>query len=330
MENVYGRLRQGGRVVLPRLALETLHYTIPLLNGTGYSNAYLATENYAVLRYELAEQQGDAKKAMTVVYRSSPTTAFATTFRELASKYGWEASFSALADVDVDVGAKVLSMVDLEGLPLLETITQPELEGLQRITSNSSFVMWLTKDGMYGDNAAGAMMAAFGRAVMAEEVRLHFMSFDLEAPDQDPLRAISSLVEPIEEYFFADSSHGTEAVREREYGERDGVICIPRAVPDRQENSNFNAHFGISEKNHLVPRSIGGAALCMELGHAGQLESLYFQDDPGAYKPLPPDYVEIHVKAAAVNNKVLIARTFLSWKRRALTVLGCCYHAWDI
>ncbi|KAI5792026.1 hypothetical protein EDC01DRAFT_630520 [Geopyxis carbonaria] len=312
LEATRQRLQPGGKVIVSSEILDMQDWQTSSLEEVGYENNYLATENYVVFHARNDSLKVSDEKNLIIVdrYASGAQVPLQEQLIRVAQKLGWNVSEACLTDVKVPVDSNVLCLVDLaKDSPLFETISTAELEGLQKITANARSVIWVTTDGEKGKNPAGAMMAAWARSVSMEEPRLSFVTCDLESLNTKTTEAVECLHDLMLEHFFTHPTPGNPIpIREREYQQINGCLYVPRALPDTVENAAFNAGSENAEKP-LVPTAIGSQPVRMELGHAGQLDSLYFVEDEFAQKPLRPNYVEIEVKAAGMNYKdVVIAQ----------------------
>ena len=109
---------------------------------------------------------------------------------------------------------------------------------------------------------------------------------------------------------FTASFHDQSHANDYEYGEREGIIYIPRAHQDKTLNDTLDrrARDLQQQPNNIASAGSGqrpfrdlddGRRLRMDLGSPGLLDSLFFRAEPDA--PLPSGYIEIEPRAFGLN-----------------------------
>lgn len=176
-----------------------------------------------------AEAPSESKsKSFVVAYRNKPTT-LTTQISSLLSAHA-EVKLQQLSVCKVTGDDHVIVAADLEG-PMLPSLTEKELEGLQRISQTCSKVTWLSAGGiMEGGIPEHAMASGLARSLISENAHLNLVTIDINLETTSSTDAID-LVNRCIATQIADAS-----VAEREYAISNDKVYISRVVPDSPLN----------------------------------------------------------------------------------------------
>ena len=185
------------------------------------------------------------------------------------------------------------------------TLLESDSERFKQITTLSTQgqrILWvsLCEDVLSESRPAGSLMTGVARVARSENIGLRFVTLDVR---QHLGLDSSALIEAIAGVLLA--SFGVEAEEdnvEYEYAYQDGRVLIPRLIPSPQIELS-------------IGKTPAGSQFAMELFHQpdrplklhvqqpGLLDSMVFVDDESALVPLPPDQIELQVKACGINFK---------------------------
>lgn len=207
---------------------------------------------------------------------------------------GMRPTTASLANVDAK-GKLCVVLYEIDR-PKLSKLT-PELFGaLQRMLLSASGVLWVVREAS-STSPESNLITGLARTVRSES-GLRFATLDLEHVVDD--WAVNQILR-----VFSNVFGNTRSVLdngEMEFLVREGTILVPRIVEDVSTNELVK-----HEPNELLLRDETfrqtGRPLKMALDQPGILDTIYFTDDDIAVKPLPEDYIEIHVQYAGLNFK---------------------------
>ncbi|MCJ1283861.1 hypothetical protein MMC26_003192 [Xylographa opegraphella] len=195
-----------------------------------------------------------------------------------------------------------ISLLEVES-SFLDTLSENSYSKLQRITSLSQLLIWVTNGGAHdtADPKAG-MVTGLARTLQSENSRLNFITLALENT-QDVSGAIDKISTILE-----STQRIASGPIETEIEEQGGTLCIPRIV----EACDINHHvFSKTVLQEAERRTFGQEPerpLSLSIRSPGSLDSLEFIDDTDYLHPLGPDEIEIKVRASGLNFKdVLVA-----------------------
>lgn len=202
---------------------------------------------------------------------------------------------SAATDVD---GKTVVSILDFEE-SFLEDLQRAQFEQLQHILLHAGEVLWVTRsdpvDGP-GGHPNKHIVSGLLRCVKTEDAsrrlyELHFVR-DLRTGLDATARAVRRRLCTI--WDEKDRPEEFETV------ERDGVLCIPRYIPQDPLNKAmaYNELDAAPEVAEVVQPD---RPLKLAIGRPGMLDTLHFLDDEAPLQPLADEEVEIEVKACGMN-----------------------------
>ena len=157
-------------------------------------------------------------------------------------------------------------------------------------------VLWLVNDDSTRTHNTPNHSAVEGllRALRSEIANKTFVFLTLENQGEVD-KQVQKVRQVIERVLAND---GTQ---ELDYREKDGVLCIPRAVEHLDLNKAILDRIG--KATHKVLKFGHGPALKLHVESPGLLDSIRFIKDPERELPVEPEEVEIEVKATGLNFK---------------------------
>ncbi|KAF5694735.1 polyketide synthase [Fusarium denticulatum] len=150
-------------------------------------------------------------------------------------------SIDSLSDKHLGSETSVICLADLEK-PIFSTpMTSSRLSNLQSLFSHSSHVLWLTA-GRLDENPYANMTIGLGRAIINELPQLNLQFLDLPKPSSVDAKMV---VEAFLKLKLGKSPEFTKTPMlwstEPEVLLRDGLVTIPRVVPDKERNHRLNS-----------------------------------------------------------------------------------------
>ena len=193
---------------------------------------------------------------------------------------------------------------------LLKDLRPEHLVAIQRTVLSASSILWVTGGNLIA-SARPDFSAAFGlrRVVVAENPALKFAVIDLDQTTEDLDLTVSNLQALLSE---------TPSSTDSEYLQRNGVLYVSRMVPDTEANSAFRE----KQSSHAKAIPLHSAGRCeVSIREPGQFETLVFTQLP-MLEDIPPDHVEVNMKAAGINAKVSSHKIYWPAIRRPLQIVS--------
>nr|ALQ32879.1 putative polyketide synthase [Fusarium miscanthi] len=178
-------------------------------------------------------------------------------------------SIDSLSDKHLSAETSVICLTELEK-PIFSTpMTSSRLSNLQSLFSHSSYVLWLTA-GRLDENPYANMTIGLGRAIINELPQLNLQFLDL--PKASSVDA-KTVVEAFLKLKLGKSAEFTKTPMlwstEPEVLLRDGLVTIPRVVPDQERNNRLNSQrrkitkdVSLGDTEAILRNTEGG--LCLE------------------------------------------------------------------
>ncbi|KAF4339725.1 polyketide synthase [Fusarium beomiforme] len=150
-------------------------------------------------------------------------------------------SIDSLSDKHLSSETSVICLTELEK-PIFSTrMTSERLHNLQSLFSHSSHVLWLTA-GRLDENPYANMTVGLGRAIINELPQLNLQFLDLPKASSVDAKMV---VEAFLKLKLGKSDEFTKTPMlwstEPEVLIRDGLVTIPRVVPDVERNNRLNS-----------------------------------------------------------------------------------------
>ncbi|KAK7994506.1 hypothetical protein PG991_016094 [Apiospora marii] len=198
---------------------------------------------------------------------------------------------------------RVISLLELDS-SLLGTIAGPQFEAVKKIALDAKTVLWLTRGGGVGGagNPAAEMAVGFSRSICSERGDQAFVTLSLETND-GPAEGASHVLRILEHLHRVGQGKKGSVESESEYAVQDGLIHIPRIVPQKTVNQTLAARARLPDK---ISYTLGQAdatkpRINLTIKQPGLLDTLYYTETPTPPTELEPGQVEIEVAAASLN-----------------------------
>ncbi|KAI8306078.1 Highly reducing polyketide synthase [Colletotrichum sp. SAR11_240] len=210
-----------------------------------------------------------------------------------------ESRICSLLDLQADDFAHgvCIFLGDLQAHPFLLDMAPEQFDGLKKMVTSASGLLWLAAGGGPSCKTPTAeLVTGFSRTVRAENPKLKFVTLSLENG-----RDVESISKYTTQLFDAIFLSGDESVVDNQFAVVDGTIHIPRLVEATYMDKAINAK---TNKPRPVEAEFGSdpsRALKMVVGSPGLLDTLHFIDDPLYEQPLADDQVEFKVMASGLN-----------------------------
>nr|APX43998.1 polyketide synthase [Pestalotiopsis microspora] len=199
---------------------------------------------------------------------------------------------------DLHGEALCISLVEAERSHLTH-IKQSDLDRLKLMTTNLKNLVWITGAGnIDGHDPNLSLASGLSRAVMLEQPSLHFSIIDigeLQRAQLDPtLRGISQLIGQ------------QDAMDDREFVFRKGLLYVSRFVPDPGLNSVFQCRIGDGRSTFNSTPGLS-KPLRLAVGKPGVADSIHFREVRDLPTATPRDCIDVELRAASLNAKDVYA-----------------------
>lgn len=218
--------------------------------------------------------------------------------------------------------AAAVLVVDELTRPLLTTISPDKWDALRRLLLQSAQggrpVLWVTQ-GAQTDRVTApdnALVQGLFRVVRREDPSVRLATLDVQSPASASAhwaiqQVLGALVagggacdDDLRDDGEVDTKLNTAAAAETEYAERDGLLLVPRVMPDRRLNEIKAAERGSGLELVEKPLRANPAQVRLQADHVGTLQSLKWCETATGPVPVEAGKVEMEVMAVGVNFKV--------------------------
>ena len=218
---------------------------------------------------------------------------------------------ASVAEADLQ-NKTCIFLEELNG-PVLRRLGPETFGRMQSIFSTAHSVLWVVKDANLACGDPDTSMAIGLARTVRSETGMRIVTLDLGKMIQ---KAQTDATEAILRVFKTTFVHTTSSSlqTEMEFAEKDSMVQIPRLVLAKQLNRTIDREmFGGSVERQPLKQK--GRPLRLTVETAGQLDSLYFEDNKERTETLMDEDVEIEVSAVGLNFKdVLIALGQVPWE----------------
>ena len=197
-----------------------------------------------------------------------------------------------------DKGEKIFIVLVETDEPLIYDLSSEVYLDLQEFVTTASDVLWIHSHGT-ASNSKPELSVVTGLArVLCNEYPDHrFTTLALESNGELTEPQLHSLLQVLEEnHMSATLNHN-----EPEYLERNGILTIPRIVPDDVLSQELHIR-SIPQKSDI--KSVEDApALKLQVGSPGLLDTLHFVKDEDISSVLGDNEIEIQTQCVGVNSR---------------------------
>ena len=197
----------------------------------------------------------------------------------------------------------VYLVLDSCSKPILHEASEERCNNLSRLMSQSTNVFWVVLPGHSSDSALyeAGLVTGLSRTARSENESLKLITLDASQTPSADTRPVLEVIFDILVYSFA--ALDTEDIsKDVEYIYADGMVLIPRLIPDARANALLDPPSGqppITQAlfhHEMWPQKL-------DTGSLGLLDSLRFVGDDGAKTHLGADELEICAVAHGINFK---------------------------
>ena len=223
------------------------------------------------------------------------------------SEAGLSVSTESLSSANINFSPDTLYIILDDGAnPILKTDSEVLFGNVKNALVDATRVLWVTAqaDESAAMNPEKGLVNGVARVVRGENQALRFLTFDIQESIVGPLSA--TIAQKIKDIVLT-GFYGHEAVRsdELEYIFKDGLLRVPRLVPDANMNQCVRASGG-EQRIEIQPFHQPGRPLRLQIPASGFLEDLQFVDDLEVSGPLADDELEVQVEACGINFKDVV------------------------
>ncbi|KAI5460920.1 hypothetical protein BGZ63DRAFT_445899 [Mariannaea sp. PMI_226] len=249
----------------------------------------------------------DTTRKIHIVYSDATHSLAAALQAKIVGEFGFEncdlVTLSDLVEKEL-INDTCISLVDLEGTPVLANLTEEQYKSVNHIIATSDGVLWLSGD--FEKHPEQHMIAGLIRTVRWER--------DLDSPNlvtlaiAEPRPSEGALVESILSVFkrqYVDDLD--QDSRNAEYLLKDDEILTSRLIDARKINNFVHTTFTTADPK-MGPLGEAGRPIMLDTSSPGSLSALHFATDPVWHRPMGENEVEVEIRAVGLNFRdVLIA-----------------------
>jgi NADPH:quinone reductase-like Zn-dependent oxidoreductase len=225
-------------------------------------------------------------------------------------------SISGVSTIELTKNTICISLVEVER-EFLASMNQEDMDNLHKITDTVNKIIWLTGAGMLGrlSNADLTLSSGLSRALMLEQPALSFTVIDIGPATALRESDFDTLCRCIVELQL--TSPGTD---DKEFILANGLLYVSRFREDSDLNEHFRRRQGLQKRvGKVALGKIQEARLSIKT--PGVTDTLHFEEQLRLSTALPPDHVDIRVKAVSLNAKDVYVMGGRAETREATTSL---------
>ena len=193
--------------------------------------------------------------------------------------------------------SSIVLVLDALSASILANPTETQWAAMKQLLCSGKQVLWVTKGTQTArvTDPDNAMVYGLFRTIRQELPGTKLMTLDLEQADS--FAAITTIERVLQMLI-------TGARVENEYAERDGVLFVPRLVPDAAVNSFKALETGKGPDPVVKGFHETDVQVRLQAESIGTLQSLMFCEIDTERAPIEPEHIEVEVVAVGVNFKV--------------------------
>jgi acyl transferase domain-containing protein/NADPH:quinone reductase-like Zn-dependent oxidoreductase len=237
-----------------------------------------------------------SSQPVVLVERNTPHPLSSFLHSALQQAFGRKVERLCMSDITQDripYGSIVVSALELDE-SILENTLPSEMDCIKAVTDNSSTLIWITGGGHFkAKRPSFSLIGGLARSLMLEQPSLKMYTVDLDNLIDDFASSTSNIIRVLQQALFSLKP-------EFEYSQHKGVMYSSRFVPEDSMNKRFRSAQN-AESRLMKLRDVGRCQLGIK--SAGQLDSLYFDQEVLEEPLIKPGFVEVQVKAVGLNAK---------------------------
>ncbi|KAI0971896.1 polyketide synthase-like protein [Xylaria arbuscula] len=211
------------------------------------------------------------------------------------------ATLDELPGADLSSTSLCISLIEVE-CPLLTSLNQQDLELLHNLFDKVHNILWLTGANILGTPVPDlTLVQGLFRALRVEQPSLRLATMDIGW-----LKTVSCHLPKLYKGILPVILSFTED-DENEFILHDDLIYISRFAPDNTMNSVFRCRNAREDETHRRMPLSGLGLANLSIGMVGFTDSIYFQQLATPLMRLPPDHIDVQVKAMSLNAKDIYA-----------------------
>ncbi len=190
-----------------------------------------------------------------------------------------------------------ISMLELE-TPFLVDMSEGDFIALKAMIKSAAGIFWVTQGcGERPLRPELGLVTGFGRNVSSESWGIRFIELALELGSSDA-QIVDRILTVYQKSLITQEEDG-----ESEYMEKDGRLCIGRAIEAQYLNESVGTKTIRQSPRMKTFGSDANRSLQLTIASPGLLDTFGFEDDPRFHTQLGSDEVELKVRATGVNFK---------------------------
>ncbi|KAK3328393.1 hypothetical protein B0T19DRAFT_357739 [Cercophora scortea] len=269
-----------------------------VLQIPGSPTGYLFKNNNSSSSKSAGSQQ---LREVIVARFNSTTPPISSTLRAAVEASGYTVNEKPIEEVTGPESASLASaavvlVIDELSKPVLTSISEGHWETLKKLVSSGRPILWVTK-GAQTDRVTdpeNAMVQGLFRVIRREDPGAQLTTLDVQSPASP---AAHWAIERVLRILLAGGAVDTE------YAERDGVLLVPRVIPDESLNKFKTAELGAGLEPVIKGFHTNEAQVRLQADKKGSLESLVWSETAVGEVPVELGKVDIQVQAMGVNFK---------------------------
>lgn len=206
--------------------------------------------------------------------------------------------------LSMNLEGKVCIMLHELNSPRLSAVSAGDFEKIQAATQTAAGILWVVREAYQSSTTPDSNMVVGLARTIRSETSMAFATLDLGPATSGATKTdMHSILTVIKKVW---GPKATSSGIDMEFMERDGKLFVPRISDDSEMNSYIHRETRQNLAPYLQNYHQPGRRLKLTITTPGMLDTLYFDDDASLLAPLPPDEVEIEVKATSMNFKDVV------------------------
>lgn len=185
--------------------------------------------------------------------------------------------------------------------PVLATATEAQWDALKALVARDCNLVWVTQGSqMTVTNPDAAVAHGIFRSIRSEEPLLNIITLDVESDACFATKTVSTAIDSV---LQQAQKKMAQTRNDFEYAERNGLLHIPRLLPDKDLNSTQtqDTPTGVADLHDSK------STIRLVTGSRGRIDSLRWTEVGTTLQtPLKPGFIEVEIHASSLNFKDVI------------------------